>query len=65
MILYQTKQLIIEDNEDFEGLVITWKGFSRSDEFRKGIEKTYEVIQERDIRKTLTDISEHSRNCSC
>lgn len=59
MILYETKQLKIESNEDFGGLLITWRGFSRSDEFREGIEKTYEIILERNIHKTLTDISEH------
>jgi len=57
MILHQTPYLTIEFQEDI--LFVTWRGFTESNAFREGIQNVFKCMEEHQITKKLTDISEH------
>jgi hypothetical protein len=58
-ILFEKPYLTIALDADIQGLVITWKGFTPSQDFRAGIDKIFELMAEHHIKKTLTDLVEH------
>jgi hypothetical protein len=58
-ILFEKPYLTVVLDTDIEGLVITWKGFTPSQDFRAGIDKIFELMAEHSIKKTLTDLVEH------
>jgi hypothetical protein len=59
MILYETEHLLIELDDEISGLIITWRGFTSSDEFRAGVDKIVALMAEHNIKRTITDLTEH------
>lgn len=57
--VYETKYLKIIHNTEFNFLYINWIGFTSSQEFRDGIDHIFTLMIEHEIKKTITDITEH------
>ncbi len=58
-ILYETNYLKIIHNSEHNFLFISWIGFTSSQEFRDGIDHIFTLMIENQVRKTITDITEH------
>lgn len=59
MTLYETPYLKIDLDDTLPGLVITWVGFTNSEQFRSGIDKIVELMEAHKITKTITDVTDH------
>ncbi len=59
MILHETDYLKVVYEDDIPGLIITWKGFTTSEEFCQGVDVIMNLMAARKITKTLTDLTEH------
>lgn len=57
--LYETNYLKIVFDEEIQGLIITWIGFTSSENFKSGVDKIVSIMAERNIAKTITDLTEH------
>jgi hypothetical protein len=57
--LFEKPYLHIVLDKTNEIMLITWKGFTPSHDFRTGIDKVFELMAEHSIKKTLTDLVEH------
>lgn len=58
-LLYEKPYLTVSLDHEIETLVVVWKGFTPSHEFRAGIDKIFELMAQLKIKKTLTDLVEH------
>ncbi|MCU0448132.1 MAG: hypothetical protein MUE85_24795 [Microscillaceae bacterium] len=59
MILYETEHLKIELDDEISAMIVTWRGFTSSEEFRAGVDKILALMAEHDVKRTITDLSEH------
>lgn len=59
MVIYNTSYLMIEYDELLPCLMVTWKGYTSSEDFRNGLDRIFQAMQEYKVDKTLTDIREH------
>ncbi len=59
MTLYETPYLKIDLDDSLPGLLITWTGYTVSEQFRSGIDKIVELMEAHKITKTVTDVTEH------
>ncbi|TAE74352.1 MAG: hypothetical protein EAZ85_04780 [Bacteroidetes bacterium] len=57
--LYETNYLKIIHNSEHNFLFISWIGFTSSQEFRDGINHIFDLMNQHQIKKTITDITEH------
>jgi|GEM_PF-7043248 len=58
-MLYEKSYLTIALDREIEALVVTWKGFTLSVDFRAGIDKVFEFMAEHKVKKSMTDLVEH------
>ena len=58
-LLFEKPYLTIFLDQELEALVVTWKGFTPTHEFRAGIDKVFELMIQHKIKKSLTDLVEH------
>jgi hypothetical protein len=57
--LYHSDHLNIELEDTIPCLLITWKGFTSSEVFRAGVDKILALMEEYQIHKTITDLTNH------
>ncbi len=58
-ILFEKPYLTIALDRELEALIVTWKGFTPSQDFRAGIDKVFEFMTLHNIKKSMTDLVEH------
>jgi hemerythrin-like domain-containing protein len=59
MTLLDKPYLKIELDDSIPGLIITWRGFTTSEEFRQGADIIATLMAEHKITKTITDLTDH------
>jgi hypothetical protein len=55
MIFFEDSYLTISVDEYSQCLIQTWKGYARSDEFRRGIEASIELFQQQKLSKIISN----------
>ena len=58
-MLFEKPYLTIVLDEELQAIIVTWKGFTPSQDFRAGIDKIFELMAAHQIKKSITDLVEH------
>lgn len=58
-MLFEKPYLTIALDRQAEALVVVWKGFTPSQDFRAGIDKIFELMALHKVKKSITDLVEH------
>lgn len=58
-MLFEKPYLTIVLDEELQAIIVTWKGFTPSQDFRAGIDKIFELMAAHKIKKSITDLVEH------
>ncbi len=58
MMFFQESYLTISIDEYSQCLIQTWKGYARSGEFRKGIEESMRLFQQKKLSKIVSNTKE-------
>ena len=56
-LLYEHKNLKIEEDTSFQGLLLTWNGFTNDEEFKVCIDKSLEYIGEYAATRLIHDMT--------